>query len=108
MRSTDGDCYGTTDPYGQNDSPEVSRLSTGFGPFITTIPSLRGIGAKVLILGQGLTGGTSVTFNGVAAEFTVNSDPEITATIPGGAKTGLLKVTTPRGTLSTKMSFVIP
>lgn len=105
MQSTNGIFYGTTNPSTQNYPPEVFSLSTGLGPFITALPSIRGVGTKVLILGQGLTGATSVTFNGVSAQFTVNSDTEIATTVPAGATKGYVQVTTPSGTLTSKVIF---
>jgi hypothetical protein len=62
-------------------------------------------------LGTNLTGASSVTFNGAAAEFTVNaSGAAISATAPAGAATGTLQVVTLGGaTLSTNMPFrVLP
>jgi uncharacterized repeat protein (TIGR03803 family) len=107
MQDTNGTFYGTATPLDSSTPPVVFSLSNGLGPFITTVPQMRGTGAKVLILGQGLTGSTSVTFNGVAAEFTVNSDTEITATVPAGATKGIVQVVTPSGTLSTTVLFYI-
>jgi uncharacterized protein (TIGR03437 family) len=60
----------------------------------------------VLILGNGLTGSTSVTFNGVEATFTVESDTYIKATVPAGATTGMVSVVTPSGTLNSNPRFV--
>jgi len=113
MQATSGTFYGTTLSFGANNNcPEngcgtAFSLSTGLGPFVAAVPPSRGIGARVLILGQGLTGTTSVTFNGVTAQFTVNSDTEITTFVPVGAKAGYVQVTTPAGTLSTKVLFVV-
>jgi uncharacterized repeat protein (TIGR03803 family) len=114
MQHTNGTFYGTTREFGANKNcppangcGTVFSLSTGLGPFITAVPPRRGIGARVLILGQGLTGATSVTFNGVSASFTVNSDTEITTFVPAGATHGNIQVTTPTGTLSTKVIFVV-
>lgn len=59
------------------------------------------------ILGQGLTGSTSVTFNGVAANFKVVRDTYMTATVPDGATTGSLVVVTPRSPLSSNVNFRI-
>jgi uncharacterized protein (TIGR03437 family) len=61
----------------------------------------------VIILGNGLTGSTSVTFNGVEAEFTVESDTYIKATVPAGATTGVVSVVTPTGTLKSNPQFVV-
>src|SRR6185369_17222144 len=54
-----------------------------------------------------LTGATAVRFNGVTAAFTVNSDVRITATVPAGANTGPISVTTPNGTTQSATPFAI-
>ena len=59
----------------------------------------------MLILGNGLTGASAVTFNGTSAAFNVLSDTEIQATVPLGATTGAVQVTTPGGTLSSNVAF---
>jgi uncharacterized protein (TIGR03437 family) len=53
------------------------------------------------------TGVTEVTFNGVAAAFTINSAKQITATVPGGASTGSIRVTNVAGTARTAAPFTI-
>jgi uncharacterized protein (TIGR03437 family) len=65
------------------------------------------VGQSVLILGNDLTGSTSVTFNGVEATFTVESDTYIKATVPKGATTGTVSVVTPFGTLNSNPQFVV-
>jgi uncharacterized protein (TIGR03437 family) len=65
------------------------------------------VGAPEMILGTNLTGATSVTFNGTAAEFTVVSSSEITTTVPAGATTGTVQVVTPGGALSSNVPFVV-
>jgi hypothetical protein len=65
-------------------------------------------GQTVQIIGQGFTGTTSVTFNGVAAaKFTVVSDTYMTAVVPTGATSGAVVVTTPIGTLTSNKDFGI-
>jgi hypothetical protein len=44
-------------------------------------------------------------FNGTAANFTVVSDTYLTVTVPTGATSGVVKVTTPKGTLSSAGAF---
>jgi hypothetical protein len=39
----------------------VSRLNMGFGPFITFVQASGKVGSTAQILGQGLTGSTSIT-----------------------------------------------
>jgi len=67
------------------------------------------VGATVEILGQGFNGTTGVSFNGTPATFSVKSDTYLTATVPGGATTGFVAVSTPSGTLKSNVPFrVIP
>ena len=105
LASTSGMLYGTTKNGGTDGDGTVFSLSLGFGPSVATIPGGAKVGTKVMILGYGLTGTTSVTFNGVAAAFTVVSDTEITATVPAGAATGVLTVTTPSIALNDRSLF---
>jgi uncharacterized repeat protein (TIGR03803 family) len=114
MQDTNGTFYGTTSDFGAGEGcipiegcGTFFSLSMGLSPFVEAVPAYRGIGAKVLLLGQGFTGATSVTFNGVEATFTVNSDTEITTTVPTGATKGYIVVTTPSGTVSTKVFFTV-
>jgi uncharacterized repeat protein (TIGR03803 family) len=109
VQATDGTLYGTTAGTGAPDCGSrcgtVFQLSMGLAPFVTTVPTSRPVGGRVRILGTDLTGATSVTFNGTAASFTVVSPTAITTTVPQGATTGTVRVTTPRGTLSSNVSF---
>lgn len=69
-------------------------------------PTSGNVGTVVTITGNSLTGATSVTFGGVkATTFTVNSDAHITATVPTGAQTGRISVTTPGGTGTSAGTF---
>jgi large repetitive protein len=65
------------------------------------------VGQTGPILGQGFTGTTSVTLNGIPASFTVVSDTFIRATVPAGATTGYVSVTTPSGTLTSNVPFQV-
>ncbi len=86
----------------------VFSLATGLGPFVRTLPTSGAVGSSVIILGTDLTGSTSVMFNGIAATFTVVSSSEITTTVPTGAATGSVAVTTPRATLTSNVNFTVP
>jgi hypothetical protein len=48
-----------------------------------------------------------VKFGTVAATFTVNSDTQVTATVPTGAVTGKISITTPGGTAMSTTNFTV-
>ncbi|HXZ39838.1 MAG TPA: choice-of-anchor tandem repeat GloVer-containing protein, partial [Terriglobales bacterium] len=111
VQGTDGNFYGTTydggasSACGASGCGTVFSLSVGLGPFVKTNPTSGKVGAKVTILGNGLTGATSVTFNGTAATFTAVRNSEITTTVPAGATTGTVEVTAPKGMLKSNLPF---
>jgi uncharacterized repeat protein (TIGR03803 family) len=105
-QASNGKFYGTTASGGSSGNGTVFSLSVGLGPFVETIPTSGDLGSKVTILGYKLTGTTSVTFKGTPATFTVNSSgTAITTTVPSGATTGPLVVTTPSGRLTSNVTF---
>jgi hypothetical protein len=61
----------------------------------------------VTILGTNLNGATSVRFNGTAATFLVVSSTLITTSVPPGATTGRISVTTPGGTATSAGDFTV-
>jgi uncharacterized repeat protein (TIGR03803 family) len=106
VQATNGNFYGTTSAGGANNDGTVFSLSVGLGPFVETLPTSGMVGTAVIILGNNLTGATSVTFNGTPAKFTVvSSSTEIKTTVPSGATTGKVKVTTASGTLTSNQTF---
>src|SRR5205823_13710412 len=77
-------------------------------PTITSFaPSSGPVGTTVAISGTNFTGATSVTFNGMGATFTVNSATQISATVPAGATTGPVSVTTSDGTATSASAFTV-
>jgi uncharacterized repeat protein (TIGR03803 family) len=115
IQATNGNFYGTTVAGGANNYNlgTVFMLSVGLGPFVETQPGSGAVGATVSILGNNLTGATSVTFsnNIPATTFTVNpTGTAISATVPAGATTGPVQVVTASGTkLSSNVPFqVVP
>ena len=105
VQGTDGSFYGTTSRGGTSFHGTAFRFSTGLGPFVKTVRPYGAVSSTVTILGNSLTGTSSVTFNGTAAAFTLVSDTEITATVPTGATTGTIQVVTPGGTLTSNVAF---
>jgi uncharacterized repeat protein (TIGR03803 family) len=67
------------------------------------------VGTQVTITGSGFTGANKVSFGGVnATVFSVNSaGTQITATVPSGAITGKIKVTTKGGTATSSGTFTV-
>lgn len=114
FQGTDGNFYGTT-AYGGigPDTDEdwgygtVFQYASGLGPIVETVPAIGKAGKQVLILGNHLTGTTSVNFNGMPADFTVESDAYIKATVPTGATSGTVSVVTPNGALNSNPQFVV-
>jgi uncharacterized repeat protein (TIGR03803 family) len=97
----------TVPPNGKNGTVSVKTASgvlqsnTQFDvvPIETSFTPLQGTaGTLITIKGGGLLGTRQVTFGGVKAlAFTVVSGSQITATVPTGAKTGRITVTTAGG-----------
>jgi hypothetical protein len=111
VQATSGIFYGTTFGGGGNACSylygcgTVYSLDMGLGPFVAFVRSTGKVGQTGGILGQGFTGTTSVSFNGIPASFTVVSDTFLKATVPQGATTGYVTVTTPSGTLTSNVVF---
>src|SRR2546428_3429947 len=77
-------------------------------PTLTSFTPTNGpVGTSVTISGTNFTGATAVTFNGVSASFSVTSATAIQATVPPGATTGPLSVTTPGGTATNTTNFTV-
>ncbi len=68
-------------------------------------PASGNAGTIVTIAGTNFTGVSSVRFNGVSAAYSVNSQTQIVATVPGGASTGPIIVTTGNGTAASALNF---
>ncbi len=104
-QATSGEFYGVTASGGTEGYGTIFDLSTGLAPFVETLPTAGEVGAEVIVLGTDLDGATSVNFHGAAATFTIVSSSEIIASVPDGASTGNVEVTTPSGTLSSNVVF---
>ncbi len=83
--------------------------TVGSQPSITSVlPGAGSPGTAVAIGGTGLTAASSVSFGGGAANYTVGSDTQIGATVPGNAVIGPVQVTTPFGTALSASPFIVP
>jgi hypothetical protein len=102
----------TTGPISVSTPGGNATSSTSFTlippPAIGTVAPMSGpVGTIVDLQGGGFTGATGVTFNGTNASYTVDSDSEIHATLPAGATTGPISVSTPSGTTTSSSSFTV-
>ncbi len=102
----------TTGPIGVTTPAGTATSSSAFTvlppPAIASFAPASGpVGTSVSISGSGFTGATTVTFNGIRATFSVTSDTAIQATVPAGATTGPLGVTTPAGTATSANAFTV-
>jgi uncharacterized repeat protein (TIGR03803 family) len=110
VQSTSGGFYGATFAGGSSSAcpfgcGTVFSLDMGLDPFVAFVHDSGKVGQTGGILGQGFTGTTGVSFNGTPAAFTVVSDTFIKATVPAGATTGYVTVTTPSGPLTSNVPF---
>jgi uncharacterized repeat protein (TIGR03803 family) len=107
---TDGKLYGITSAGGANDAGTFFSLDVGLGPFVHLMTSSGKELSKVEILGQGFSKASVVEFGGVAAStIAVTGSTYISATVPAGALTGAVTVTTGTTTLTSPQTFnVLP
>lgn len=78
------------------------------GPLLTSFSPIKGsVGQLVTITGLGFTGMTTVTFNGITSIFTLVDAHHLTATVPTGASTGKITITTPGGTSASTSNFTV-
>jgi hypothetical protein len=89
--------------------------SAGFTLFVPPPPALTSffplsgpVGATVVLTGKGLSDVTSLTFAGIPdPTFRVDGPTQITATVPTGALSGRISVTSPTGPADTASAFTV-
>jgi IPT/TIG domain-containing protein len=81
--------------------PPAAATITGFDP------TDGAVGDPVTITGANFTGATGVTFSGTSATYIVTDDTSISTTVPAGATTGPIAVTTPGGTAASGLHFTV-
>ena len=108
FQHTNGILYGDTDSGDSHGMGVFYSLNISAAEFARLLPTRGKVGSSVGIFGQGFTGTTAVSFNGVnATAFTVTSNTYITATVPSGAKTGTVTVVRPSGNLNSNQQFKV-
>jgi uncharacterized repeat protein (TIGR01451 family) len=78
--------------------PKITSFSPGGGP----------VGQGVTINGYNLSGAITVKFNGTSASIINNTATQISVSVPLGATTGPISVTTADGTSTSAASFYLP
>ncbi len=98
-----------TNPLGTATSPAPFGVVVAGGPSITSFsPAAGPAGTAVVITGLNFTGTTAVSFNGTAATFTLVNATTINATVPAGATSGPVGVTTTVSTGLSSTYFIVP
>jgi len=78
--------------------PEVTNITPTSGP----------VGTTVTIAGTRFSGTTAVKFQGIPSTFIITGDDSISATVPSGATTGLISVSTLNGgSTSSSSNFTV-
>jgi hypothetical protein len=85
-------------------TPAIYKITPTYKSFT---PPSGPVGTVVTFNGTGLTQTTKVTIDKISASFTVVSDSEITATVPAGAATGKIVVTTKGGSVTGSTNFTV-
>jgi len=106
-QATDGKLYGLTQAGGAHGNGVFYSLDLGLHPFVTLQTTGGLVGSSVGILGLGFSTSSVVKFNGVTAAFTLTDTGYLTATVPAGATTGVVTVTTGSTTLTSSQSFTV-
>jgi hypothetical protein len=78
-------------------TPAINSFAPATGP----------VGTGVTITGTNFTGATAVSFGGRAATFTVSNSGTVTTTVPFGAPTGSITVTTLDGSATSVTNFTV-
>lgn len=78
-------------------------------PSIDSFTPIRGaVGTQVTVTGNNFIGATEVAFNGIAgSNLTVLSNTQVRASVPAGATTGMISVTTPGGSVTSAEIFTV-
>lgn len=88
----------------------ISRQSSTLVSILEFTPKIGLAGTVVTIYGTGFSttpSSNTVTFNGTAAVVSSSSETQIVTTVPAGATTGLISVTTSAGSDSSDVPFVV-
>lgn len=88
-------------------APQVQQAITVVPAVMSFTPADAAPGSTVSVDGAGFTSTTSVTIGGVSAQFSVISDTQLSFTVPQGALSGPVSVTSNGETAASAASFVV-
>lgn len=118
VQGSDGNLYVTAPNGGGNNSNGVpdqgtidvftAGLPLPKPGILGFVPASGSAGTKVTIGLGPYIGATAVKFNGTPGTFKVTGSEFITATVPAGATTGPISITTPGGMVTSKQKFIVP
>jgi len=95
--------------YGAATAPQlVIQTLPSYAPILNSFaPSDGPVETEVTIIGNNFIGAMGVTFNGVLANFSLDSNTQIRAKAPAGAATGKIRITNAEGTGSYATDFIV-
>lgn len=96
-----------TTPKGTGVSANRFTVNAGVPGIASFTPTVGLPGTSVTLEGLNFTGATAVKFNGTNAPFSVTAPTQILCTVPAGATTGPISVTTPAGTGFSAAKFIV-
>lgn len=107
LQHTTGPLYGDTYDGGVHGYGTFYTFNTNLSPYAKLVTMAGKVGTTIGILGQGFSGANAVSFNGTSAQFSVDSDTFLTATVPDGATTGPVTIAMGSGKLVSKQKFLV-
>jgi uncharacterized repeat protein (TIGR03803 family) len=108
IQHTNGRLYGIAAAGGKFENGVFFSFDAYLPPFVTYLPTYGRAGASVEILGQNFTSGSQVSFNGrLAASPDFVSPNYLRVTVPSGATTGPITVTTANRKLTSNKAFIV-
>lgn len=111
IQGSDGELYGTTQGGGSDGGGVVFKLDLGLAPPLPSVklvqPDAGAPGATIRLTGKYLLGLSAVSFNGTPATFLPLNVNYAEATVPQGATSGPITVTTMNGSFTTKSTFTV-
>ncbi|MBV9304050.1 MAG: hypothetical protein JOY62_11470 [Acidobacteriaceae bacterium] len=105
LQHTNGVLYGLTNYGGTGNQGTIYSLNLQLPPFARLISTSGQVGSTVEILGQGFTNATAISFGGKVGTVTSQSGTYLTSTVPAGALTGPVTLTTGSNILTTTQVF---